>query len=604
MYGDFSRLTFDESDDYAAVWSQQGRVTLDSDFNELTSIVLSHLRGLTVDTLGPFAAGYPGTAFKVSRHPSDPNDLLIEPGHYYVNGLRCQLPATATFLARSLRSLAGQRAPRQLPERPYLVELVVWEQTITAVTEPSLLEPALGGSDTTVRTAVRFRLEITDVIGEYDVTGEEDRDELVAIFMERNLRRNADAVTLPLLRARSRTDTDPADPGERTRYRPGYRGLENQLYRVQVRTGGPLGAASFVWSRDNASAVFGLRTVGRGEANNEVTAQLTGASSSPPGDLEVGDWVELGDETTTELIDQAPLLQVTGYDRGTRLVTLGAARDFTRNDVGAHPYLRRWDQNDDISRTDNAVPIPAPEPLVGSGSWFELEDGVQVQFVNADSAEFRPGDHWLIPARSALGDILWPRDHTGNALPVRATRPLLFRAPLALCPPDADDPIDLRGSRWRTTVESPSAPARDAEPKAQETGATTRLPTQASAGVAPDTSPPVLMLTVLPPVNKQDPTHTALVGKSIPLSSGALILGRYQTGGDVLTDDSVSKSHARVTIGEQGQMTIQDGTENGPSTNGTRVEHNGQRAEATRPMQVETGDIVLLGAVPLRTERP
>src|SRR5690606_23834649 len=33
----------------------------------------------------------------------------------------------------------------------------------------------------------------------------------------------------------------------------GYRGLENQLYRIEIHDGGAAGTATFKWSRDNAS---------------------------------------------------------------------------------------------------------------------------------------------------------------------------------------------------------------------------------------------------------------------------------------------------------------------------------------------------------------
>ena len=44
--------------------------------------------------------------------------------------------------------------------------------------------------------------------------------------------------------------------------------------------------------------------------------------------------------------------------------------------------------------------------------WITLEDGVQVQFQAAGEAKippsYRPGDYWLIPARTITGDVEWP----------------------------------------------------------------------------------------------------------------------------------------------------------------------------------------------------
>jgi hypothetical protein len=49
-------------------------------------------------------------------------------------------------------------------------------------------------------------------------------------------------------RRRSRRDA-PAKPPMLT-VRNGYTGLENPLYRIVIERGGPLGAATFTWSRD------------------------------------------------------------------------------------------------------------------------------------------------------------------------------------------------------------------------------------------------------------------------------------------------------------------------------------------------------------------
>jgi hypothetical protein len=55
------------------------------------------------------------------------------------------------------------------------------------------------------------------------------------------------------------------------------------------------------------------------------------------------------------------------------------------------------------------------------GTWLSLEDGVQVQFQKAAAGGtnlYRTGDYWLIPARTATGDVEWPTGTSGAlALP-------------------------------------------------------------------------------------------------------------------------------------------------------------------------------------------
>ena len=45
------------------------------------------------------------------------------------------------------------------------------------------------------------------------------------------------------------------------------------------------------------------------------------------------------------------------------------------------------------------------------GGWLMIEDGISVFFEAAKPGQqhYRTGDYWLIPARTAIGDVLWPR---------------------------------------------------------------------------------------------------------------------------------------------------------------------------------------------------
>jgi hypothetical protein len=44
--------------------------------------------------------------------------------------------------------------------------------------------------------------------------------------------------------------------------------------------------------------------------------------------------------------------------------------------------------------------------------WLTPEDGVQIQFQKPNDRDppnqYRTGDYWLIPARTATGDVEWP----------------------------------------------------------------------------------------------------------------------------------------------------------------------------------------------------
>ena len=207
-----------------------------------------------------------------------------------------------------------------------------------------------------------------------------------------------------------------------------------------VQTPGPAAlapTATYVWSREAGSVVFAIQTL----AGAEVT--LASLGRDLPSGLEIGDWVEVVDDASASRIaDERPtgparaLFQVMAIDAANCVVTLD--RD-PSGDIGStgtspalHPLLRRW---------DGALAD------VTEGGWLDLEAGVQVQFPGSTSgppAQYRNGDYWLIPARTILGDVIWPEDNTGpRALPPAGVA--YHYAPLAYVPAERPPaPAELR----------------------------------------------------------------------------------------------------------------------------------------------------------------
>jgi carbonic anhydrase/acetyltransferase-like protein (isoleucine patch superfamily) len=102
MKGDFTRLTFQPDKHYTSVRMQQGRLQLDSDWNEQADIQAHLYRTQVVDLIGA-ESGVPTSgndlnqpykdSFKISV-TSDNTDLVIAHGHFYVNGTLCELEET------------------------------------------------------------------------------------------------------------------------------------------------------------------------------------------------------------------------------------------------------------------------------------------------------------------------------------------------------------------------------------------------------------------------------------------------------------------------------------------------------------------------------
>src|SRR5258705_2200114 len=86
MKGDFTRDTFHRAKHFSRVLMQQGRVTLDADFNEQAAILLRYLRMLARDIIGPYAGPVEDTGFMLSYNKGD-GRLEIGAGRYYVDGI-------------------------------------------------------------------------------------------------------------------------------------------------------------------------------------------------------------------------------------------------------------------------------------------------------------------------------------------------------------------------------------------------------------------------------------------------------------------------------------------------------------------------------------
>jgi hypothetical protein len=192
-----------------------------------------------------------------------------------------------------------------------------------------------------------------------------------------------------------------------------YRGSGNQLYRVEIHRPGRVNGnngPTFKWSRENGSVVFPIESPVTGS-----TVILKHLGRDERFGLKEGDWVEIVDDSYVLQNRAEPLLQVDKIARDERKVILSAAPTVGEN-LTHHPLLRRWDHQGHPTY-DGALLV---EEGVGDKDedWIPLEDGVRILFPEPRQGEpaheYRPGDFWLIPARSATGDVEWPRDHKGN----------------------------------------------------------------------------------------------------------------------------------------------------------------------------------------------
>jgi hypothetical protein len=569
VYGDFSRFPSGLAGQYSGVLAQQGRLLLDAELNEQHAIVLDYLRRLTTDLIGPFAGPVYQAGFAVEPVLTDGKcrSVRLGRGHYYVYGLRCQAPAP--------HQLARQELAIGEHEAPFLVYLVVWEQAVSAIQEPGLIDPALsaGVPDTTRRGQVRWHPAAARKLPDRDedLTGM-DRESIIRAFHEYN----ADPRRRPTLGARAHSGAEPVT-GPGTAPVPwGYRGVENQLYRVEVHRGGDAEEATFKWSRDNGSVEFGLESLTEPDGEGVRTATLQRLWYDTQQGLEVGDWVELVDDHWAPLGTPPPLLQVQGISLAARQVMLQDSDSRRAFGAALHPLLRRWDQQPDSQAPNHGIPVQQ-----AYRTWFELEDGVQIRF-EAPAARYERGDFWQIPARTAISDVLWPqsRDEQPAPLAVLPDGPPRYLAPLALVRQLPGNPADLR-VLFGYRASEPDGPPGPGQPTVQHEA----LLADATTVIRPAASSyRVRSVSTLQP------------GAVFPVQDGTRI-GRTADATIYLDHPSVSRHHA-VFLLQDDTLAITDLG----STNGTVV--NGQPLTPQVPATLSPGDTIQVGSpeIQLRVE--
>jgi hypothetical protein len=378
MKGDFSRSTHRDTNRYSSVRLQQGRVLLDAEWNEQADLGLQRERTASIDVIGRTGAPKhaPGEfrQFQVAL-ADEGRDLILAPGHIYVDGLRCENHRDeGTRLSRQ-PDLPGVALP--VDDGLFAVYLDVWERHVTAVDQspggfPALREVALGGPDTATRVQVLWQARLV-----------ETEEKGCGAFV-------APPAPTGRLRARAVAGED-ASNDCLVPQGGGYRRLENQLYRVEIHDTLD-NAPRFKWSRDNGSIVSRVLAV------DDVAKTIR--VEDPGRDDVLGfasaRFVELTDEARVLRNEPGLLLEVQTVlgDEVTVVIPVN-----TGLAVGSQPTLRRW---------DGVGTIQAGAPI-------DLEDGVQVEF---DAGTFAPGDYWQIPARTLTGRVEWPLDDNDPPQPV------------------------------------------------------------------------------------------------------------------------------------------------------------------------------------------
>lgn len=358
MPGDYTRFTHKPHKRYSAVLQQQGRVQLDSDWNEQAEILKRRIEILTMDVFGkcsvPISDPANELAFNITITGSD---LLIGPGRMYVDGLLVENLQSSSYLNQPFFP-----KPPAVPDIAHLLAyLDVWEREITYVQDRDLLEKALSGADTATRIQTVWQVRLMPGDCKKALPGP-----------------SAGRLSTRAVGTASSDDECVINPAG------GYRGLENRLYRVEIHDAGDLASVRFKWSRDNACVVSSIEAVDQ----DRLTVSRIGRDKTLR--FKTGDSIEILDDDHELMEHHGEMAKIIKIDEANREITLDHAP--APFDTSRHARVIRWDQSGLVA---------------GSSSWIALEDGVEVKLsLDAASGDsFNAGDYWVFAARTADGSV-------------------------------------------------------------------------------------------------------------------------------------------------------------------------------------------------------
>ena len=404
MKGDFSKWAFEPTDNYSGVLHQQGRVLLDADWNADQQIDAFLRQTLGQDVIGAGVMAVPSSefaSFRVTQAKVSGGQIsvTVEPGRGWVDGILIYTPSPstdlpATYLPPPFNPATVSSADIGAGVRDALV-LEVWEESVSGFQDGELLEPALGGPDTTERVRSCYALRLLRLNGDEDcsavgVRGQDDRSKLGKLTV----------TPAPALVIAGECPLETSG---------GYTGFEHYLYRIEIAQP-KANQARFKWSQFNGGLV------GRGkfdsvaktctiDANNQAInfSGLTSFYLEALSRNKLGCW-ELTYAATATL---------------TQDDVLGLTDDWgTFPSAGVSTFFRLWN--------GIALVTDFPPGLVDPK---ELKDGLRLVFEApaADLSNYRPGDYWTFPVRAAgvpLDTSTWPNNSPPEGI-------IFHRVPLA-----------------------------------------------------------------------------------------------------------------------------------------------------------------------------
>jgi Family of unknown function (DUF6519) len=461
---DISRYLSQPRKGYSSVLMQQGRVILDSDWNERERIDDEEARRTLIDVI--CSHGTSNQGFRVGNvqgadvaipgaNTAASYNFNFENGSFYIGGLRFESETDETpetFLGQN-DWLQIDASANNLPLRPDdlppggvrhdLIYLRGWEQCVTAVEDSELLERALG-VDSSVRVRRFSRVEaLTNAPDTCAAAFNALKQRLTApVAPDTGTPHEFDLRNYELKsKARLTVTPNPADITEdpcKPVVAGGYLGADNQTIRVQLTA-----TNRFIWGYDNAAPLYRVQVENVPDAPNGIRRKIRflslprdrAAQPAAGHVVEIIPWGALlpNKEKVAEFQGELFIVE-TSFDPedGSLTITQPVPQELVEW-LATHPqfesdrdepehqqyfYLRLW--------TGGAGDVDSPYHEFTPGAPVSLEGtGLSVTFRDYGL----PGDFWIIAARPNTPNLVVPWELLDSAPPAG---PRYFFAPLAL----------------------------------------------------------------------------------------------------------------------------------------------------------------------------
>lgn len=359
MAGDFTSVPLRSGDRWTAARMQQGRVMLDTDWNLTIDGAAAVARELARDAIGPYGVLTGSSAFEVTVGAD--GSVHVGAGSIWVDGLLAVNPADLDI------STQAEIEPTVVGNAAIYLDVFVEE--VQAAEDPDdLLDPALGGVDTTTRTRVGWRVHSVAT------------DATTCATAAAVLPAGSSTGLLDVVQTAVPVPPDPCAPPDDPRVR-----LPDGLLRIEVLDSGTEATARFGWSYDDGSSAVAATVSG-----STVTCAPSPSVEFAPGDLvEISTLARRADRR-----DTGALFSVANVapDASGDVATLSAPSPLTGNPPGT--CLRRWD-----GETVGAV---AAIPLTLGG----IDVGIAF---SAHPGDYLAGDWWGVRLRGSAGDAVETR---------------------------------------------------------------------------------------------------------------------------------------------------------------------------------------------------